>query len=158
MQKQQICKEDLQGQFRILYDGTWYHEGRPIKRLELVKLFSTILQKEGDGYVLKTPYEVAEVIVDDAPYVITQLKIEDKGNKAQKIQSISNLGHVFEIRDPDQIFFKDGKPYLKIEKGLYARFNTSTYYELVDLIAFEDDNAYLYSYDQKYDFDTLQEE
>ena len=42
---------DLSGtmDIRIARDGTWYHEGGPIRRAGLVKLFSSILKRERDA-------------------------------------------------------------------------------------------------------------
>ena len=54
---------------RIARDGTWFYMGTPIGRPELVKLFSTILRKDGDDYVLVTPVEKVGITVDDAPFV-----------------------------------------------------------------------------------------
>src|SRR6185369_4755978 len=34
---------------RIGRDGTWFHEGSPIGRQEMVRLFSTVLRREPDG-------------------------------------------------------------------------------------------------------------
>src|SRR5512142_1597246 len=50
---------------RIARDGTWYHEGEPIRRPEMVRLFSTILRREPDGrHVLVTPAEKLDIDVD----------------------------------------------------------------------------------------------
>src|SRR6185503_12367144 len=37
---------------RIAADGTWYYQKTPIGRLPLVKLFASVLKKEGDKYFL----------------------------------------------------------------------------------------------------------
>ena len=40
-------------EMRIARDGTWFHQESPIGREAMVRLFSTILRREGDGaYVL----------------------------------------------------------------------------------------------------------
>ena len=53
---------------RIAKDGTWWHQGAPIQRLALVRLFSTILRHDEDGeYYLLTPVEKWRIQVDDAP-------------------------------------------------------------------------------------------
>ena len=54
---------------RIARDGTWFYQGTPIGRFELVKLFSGILRKDGEKYFLVTPVEKVGIIVDDAPFV-----------------------------------------------------------------------------------------
>ena len=40
---------------RIARDGTWFYLGTPIGRPALVRLFSTVLKREGDSYFLVTP-------------------------------------------------------------------------------------------------------
>ncbi len=54
---------------RIARDGTWFYLGTPIGRPALVRLFSTILRRDGDDYVLVTPVEKVGITVDDAPFV-----------------------------------------------------------------------------------------
>ena len=50
---------------RIARDGTWFHQGSPIGRQAMVKLFSTILRREPDGsHVLVTPVEKLDIEVD----------------------------------------------------------------------------------------------
>ena len=43
---------------RIAADGSWHHEGSPITRATLVRLFASILRREEDGhFYLVTPAE-----------------------------------------------------------------------------------------------------
>ena len=68
---------------RIARDGTWFHEGSPIGRPAMVRLFSTILRREPDGgYVLVTPVEKLDIAVEDAPFVAVELKSEGEGRDA----------------------------------------------------------------------------
>src|SRR5215469_2654800 len=60
---------------RIARDGTWYHQGSPIGRRELVRLFSTILRKDPDGYVLVTPVEKMRIKVEDAPFLAVLMDV-----------------------------------------------------------------------------------
>ena len=56
-------------EMRIARDGTWYHQGSPIGRAPMVRLFSTILRREPDGsFVLVTPVEKLSIEVEDAPF------------------------------------------------------------------------------------------
>ena len=65
---------------RIARDGTWFHEGSPIGRQAMVRLFSTILRREADGgYVLVTPVEKLDIAVEDAPFLAVELKSEGDG-------------------------------------------------------------------------------
>src|SRR3546814_6256318 len=71
-------------EMRIAADGTWFHQGSPITRPELVRLFSTILRREPDGgYVLVTPTEKLGIAVDDAPFVAVEMKAEGDGAHAR---------------------------------------------------------------------------
>jgi uncharacterized protein len=64
---------------RIARDGTWYYLGTPIGRPALVKLFSSILRKDGDRYFLVTPVEKVGITVDDAPFVAVDVEAEGRG-------------------------------------------------------------------------------
>ena len=68
----ETMSENQTADFKIAYDGTWYHDGAPIKREALAKLFSDrALKIDKDGkYWLQTPYEKYPVEVEDVPYVI----------------------------------------------------------------------------------------
>ena len=61
----------------IKRDGTWHYQNSPIGRQRLVKLFSTVLKKEGDNYFLVTPVEKLGIKVEDAPFLVTRMDLED---------------------------------------------------------------------------------
>ncbi len=63
---------------RIAADGTWFYQKTPIGRLALVKLFASVLKREGDRYFLVTPVEKCGITVDDAPFLATQMQVEDE--------------------------------------------------------------------------------
>src|SRR6267142_5441877 len=62
---------------RIAADGTWYYLKTPIGRPALVKLFASVLKREDDKYFLVTPVEKCGIVVDDAPFLAVELKIEE---------------------------------------------------------------------------------
>src|ERR1700751_3271342 len=62
---------------RIAADGTWFYLKTPIGRLPLVKLFASVLKREGDKYFLVTPVEKCGIQVDDAPFLAVELDVED---------------------------------------------------------------------------------
>jgi len=64
---------------RIARDGTWFYLGTPIGRKPLVRLFSTILKREGDQYFLVTPVEKVGITVDDAPFVAVDFDVAGTG-------------------------------------------------------------------------------
>src|ERR1700757_224556 len=57
---------------RIAADGTWFYMGTPIGRPALVRLFSTILQREDGKHFLVTPVEKVGIHVDDAPFLAVE--------------------------------------------------------------------------------------
>ena len=62
---------------RIATDGTWFYLKTPIGRPALVKLFASVLKREGDKYFLVTPVEKVGIAVDDAPFLAVEMKVED---------------------------------------------------------------------------------
>ena len=68
---------------RIASDGTWYYLKTPIGRPALVKLFASVLKREGDRYFLVTPVEKVGITVDDAPFLAVELKVEEAGGPRQ---------------------------------------------------------------------------
>src|SRR5262249_57331359 len=60
----------------IASDGTWFYLKTPIGRAALVKLFASVLKREGDKYFLVTPVEKCGIIVEDAPFLAVELRAE----------------------------------------------------------------------------------
>jgi hypothetical protein len=122
---------------RIARDGTWFHEGSPIGRPAMVRLFSTILRREPDGgYVLVTPAEKLDILVEDAPFVAVEMKAEGSGPDATLAFRL-NTGDVV-VAGPDHplrfVERSDGPhPYLLVRKGLEALIARPVYYELAGL-------------------------
>ena len=63
---------------RIAADGTWFYMKTPIGRLPLVKLFASVLKREGDSYYLVTPVEKCGIRVDDAPFLAVELQANEE--------------------------------------------------------------------------------
>src|SRR5437660_8453619 len=61
---------------RIAADGTWSYLKTPIGRAALVKLFASVLKREGDQYFLVTPVEKCGIVVEDVPFVAVELRVE----------------------------------------------------------------------------------
>jgi hypothetical protein len=122
---------------RIASDGTWYHQGSPIGRPAMVRLFSTILRREADGsFVLVTPVEKLSIAVDDAPFVAVELKSEGQG-RSRRLAFRLNTGDVVlaDAEHPISITEHDDgpHPYVKVRSGLDALIARSVYYELANL-------------------------
>jgi hypothetical protein len=119
---------------RIARDGTWYHEGSPIGRPEMVRLFSTILRREPDGgFVLVTPVEKLDIAVEDAPFVAVELKSEGQG-RARSLAFRLNTGDVVIAGPEHRLRFEAGpRPYIEVRGGLEASVARPVYYELAEL-------------------------
>ena len=59
---------------KIAADGTWFYQKTPIGRLALVKLFASVLKREGDKHFLVTPVEKVGIVVEDAPFLAVEMK------------------------------------------------------------------------------------
>jgi hypothetical protein len=121
-------------QMRIARDGCWYHEGSPIGRPEMVRLFSTILRREPDGgFVLVTPVEKLDIIVEDAPFVAVELKSEGEG-RGRTLAFRLNTGDAVIAGPAHRLRFDEGPhPYLEVRRGLDALVARPVYYELAEL-------------------------
>ena len=122
---------------RIARDGTWFHEGSPIGRQAMVRLFSTILRREPDGsFVLVTPVEKLDIEVEDAPFVAVELKSEGEG-RGRALAFRLNTGDLV-VAGPDHPLrfgeTEDGPhPYVEVRRGLDALVARPVYYELAEL-------------------------
>jgi uncharacterized protein len=126
---------------RIASDGDWLYRGSPIRRMELVKLFASVLRREKDGYWLITPVERGRIAVEDAPFVVIELNRLGQGSQ-QQLRLRTNLDewvtvgprHPIRLGRPAGVVSDSGPaPYVKVRDGLEARLARQVYYELVDL-------------------------
>lgn len=127
-------------EMEIRSDGSWWHEGRRIKRERLVKLFSRILRKDPDGQIyLVTPYERVIVHVEDAPFLAVRVDQLGEPGRAQDLAFTTNLGEVI-VAGPDlplRIETDDKtlepSPYIFVRGGLEAKLTRPVFYELAEL-------------------------
>lgn len=124
-------------EMRIARDGTWFHQGSPIGRQAMVRLFSTILRREPDGgYVLVTPVEKLDIEVEDAPFVAVELKSEGEG-KERSLAFRLNTGDMVVAGADRPLRLRDGvdgpHPYVEVRRGLDALIARPVYYELAEL-------------------------
>ena len=118
---------------RIRSDGVWFHEGTPIGREALVRLFSTVLRKDPDGIYLVTPVEKLRIVVDDAPFVAVRADRRGEG-----LVFTTNIGDEVEAGPANAIRVEtdaDGtpRPYLHVRAGLEALIARPVFYELVEM-------------------------
>ena len=125
-------------QMRIARDGTWFYQGTPIRRPELVKLFATVLRRGPDGrYWLVTPVEQGLIEVEDVPFVAVELRSEGEG-EGQRLSLRTNLDQWVVVDEAHPLAMRpqpDGAaaPYVRVRDSLDARISRSVFYHLVEL-------------------------
>lgn len=123
---------------RIAADGTWHHNGSPIRRDKLVKLFATILRREPDGRtVLVTPVESVGITVEDAAFVAVEMAVDGTG-ASRRIAFRTNVDDLVSVDTDHALRFEEGpdgalKPYVHVRGGLWALVTRALTYDLVDL-------------------------
>ena len=140
----------------IRADGTWMHEGSPIGREALVRLFSTVLRKDPDGYHLVTPVEKMRIVVEDLPFRAVALTREGDallfttdvgdavragGNHPIVVETDANTG--------------EPAPRLHVRHDLWARIARSVFYELVAMAEIADGRLVVRSGEQRFDLGAL---
>ena len=119
---------------RIARDGTWFYLGTPIGRHELVKLFSSIIRKDGDDYFLVTPVEKVGITVDDAPFVAVDFERDGDGLRFVtnvEDEVIAGPDHPIRVeRDADT---GEPSPYVNIRRNLEALIDRKSFYRLVEI-------------------------
>ncbi len=115
----------------IRRDGTWFYNGTPINRPEMVRLFSTILKREDDKYFLVTPVEKVGIRVQDAPFIAIDVDFD-----AESLIFTTNVGERI-VAGPENALRIAGnddepRPYLHVRRGLEALIDRKTFYRLAD--------------------------
>jgi uncharacterized protein len=123
----------------IRKNGLWFHEGTPIGREALVRLFSTVLRKDEDGIYLVTPVERMKITVEDAPFIAVRVDRE-----AEVLRFTTNVGDEVEAGPDNPIRVQmdevtgEPRPYLHVRRGLEALIARPVFYELVEMAQLRD--------------------
>jgi len=120
-------------------DGSWSYQGTPIKRQQLVKLFASVLRKDGEAYFLVTPVEKLQISVEIAPFVVTGLQVFNSGGEEQVISGRTNLDEQFVIDESHPLRINtteqgDPLPYVEVRDGLTGLLTRSVWMELADFV------------------------
>ncbi len=120
---------------RIARDGTWFYGGSPIGRPAMVQLFSSILRKDPDRFVLVTPIERVGIVVEDAPFLGVEL-LREGGGASQNLKLRTNVEDWVEISPKNPLKFLPGesgglKPYVLVRGELWALVKRALFYDLV---------------------------
>lgn len=126
----------------IKTDGSWHYNNSPIGRKELVKLFASVIKREGSEYFLVTPAEKIAITVEDAPFIAIEMHQHGSG-KNQSLSFTTNVGNrvtagkAHPLRFETQSNTETLKPYIHIrhpfDTPLEARLSRAVYYELANL-------------------------
>jgi hypothetical protein len=117
---------------RIARDGTWYHDGEPIRRPAMVRLFSTVLRREPDGrFVLVTPVEKLDIHVESTPFRAVEMLAEGDGRHRQIAFRLDSGDAV--ILGPEHPLSIAPTPRILVRHGLEAELSRPVYYELAEL-------------------------
>jgi hypothetical protein len=128
---------------RIAADGTWFYLGTPIKRPRLVKLFASVMRKEGADYYLVTPVEKCRVTVEDAPFLIVLLE-STPAEQGERLELVSNMGDRVTLSKDCPLRVVIDKEteepglYVTIRADLEAKLNRNVYYQLTELLETQD--------------------
>ncbi|MBS0245029.1 MAG: DUF1285 domain-containing protein [Proteobacteria bacterium] len=123
---------------RIAADGTWFYDKTPIGRAALVKLFASVLKREGDKYFLVTPVEKVGIVVDDAPFTAVELKVDDT-TEGPTLNFRTNVDEWVEAGPGHALRFEEDAdngglaPYLHVRCDLWAKVTRALFYDLVEL-------------------------
>lgn len=122
---------------RIARDGTWFYGGTPIGRPALVQLFSTILRKDPERYVLVTPVERVGIVVEDAPFLAVEMRVEGEGAR-RRIFLRTNVEEWVEAGPEHPLRFvhtaAEGlKPYVHVRGALEALVKRALVFDLAEL-------------------------
>jgi hypothetical protein len=123
---------------RIAADGTWFYLKSPIGRPALVKLFASVLKREGNDYFLVTPVEKCGITVDDAPFIAVELKLENDASGCvlhfrTNVDEWIACGPQHRLRFEPEAGTGGLKPYLHVRRDLWAKVKRSLFFDLVEL-------------------------
>ena len=122
----------------IAADGTWFYQKTPIGRPALVKLFASVLKREGDKYFLVTPVEKVGLIVVEAPFLAVELRVEHNA-RGQLLSFRTNVDDWVEAGPGHALRFEPEaatgglKPFLHVRRELWAKVTRALFYDLVAL-------------------------
>ena len=114
---------------------SWLYQNSPIGRAALVRLFSTILRKDADRYVLVTPVEKIGIEVEDAPFLAVEMSVDETA-EGPVLRFRTNVDDEVSVDAAHPLRFEAGasgglKPYVLVRGELWALVSRALYYDLV---------------------------
>nr|WP_250152567.1 DUF1285 domain-containing protein [Ancylobacter radicis] len=129
-------------------EGVWHHEGRPIRREALVKLFASVLTREGERHVLVTPAEKLGIRVEDAAFLAVDMAVEEAAVEEASAGPVlvfrTNLDDLVRCDADHPLRFDaqlggtggagDIRPYIHVRRGLWARLTRAVFLDLAERV------------------------
>ena len=122
-------------------EGQWFFEGSPIMRPRLIRLFGSVLRRDNGEYFLVTPLEACRIRVADVPFtvVLADIKPDGAGDGCQSVIVTTNVGDTFALDQQHPLRVgrtgpSKGLLYAHVRSGLEARFNRSSYYDVMNRV------------------------
>jgi hypothetical protein len=131
---------------RIASDGSWHYQGSPIGRAAMVRLFASVLKREGDKYFLVTPVEKLGIKVDDAPFLAVALETRNE-TPHRTLVFRTNVDDILACDAEHGLRFEPEagtggiKPYLHVRRDLWALVTRSLFLDLVALGEVREENG-----------------
>lgn len=133
----------------IRRDGSWWHEGRPIRRKGMAELFASVLLFNEGEYFLVTPAEKVRIRVEDCPFLLTTLRVENAGDAStQTLYLRTSLGEEVAIGAEHPLFIgadssgnAEPHPTVNVRAGLLGLVSRSVFYQLAELVVNRADTA-----------------
>lgn len=121
---------------RIAADGSWYHEGEPIRREAIVRVFASILRREEDGeYYLVTPVEKWRIQVDAHALIVTDIDLSSRDG-VPILTATFNTGRQLEVNREQRLFLDPAQGSaccMRARHGLSAMLTRAAWYRLAEL-------------------------
>lgn len=118
-------------------DGTWFSDGSPFTRKDLICLFASVLHRDAKGdYWIATPAELGRISVDDAPFLAVEMFVQGTG-RDQEISFRTNIDEMVTVGKKHPLRVRDAKsgsenaPYVGLDRNMEAKLSRAVYYELV---------------------------
>jgi len=137
-------RSDRQGEIKIDKEGNWFFNGAPIINRQIVDLFNAGIEHDGcGGYHLHIGAEISPIVVEDTPYVVTQLEQEQAADGSSSFMVRLSDGSCEQLSFETFYLSLDNIPYCAVKGGLFpARFLRAPYYELARHIDQEGDGRF----------------
>ena len=132
---------------RIDREGRWYYQGGELTRAAMVKMFSSILKREGNDFYLLTPVEKWRIDVEVAPFLMVGMRVENRGSGDQLVVLETNVGNEVLLGEHNPLWFIESDrgeqlPMVEVRSGLTGLVSRNVFYEMVETLAEEEGGRY----------------